>query len=223
MHLQAAPAMKATLYLLLLLSSSAHAKKGGRPSKPGKPAGFAPRAAVAKQPKASSLETKLLQEHKTNCAVAKQSFAVCADDGPGTYTAGWERFSAPADAVAPGNEPYATRDLLRKSTGPLLSAAECSALTDEMEAHGAAQGWDARYPLAGYTREVKVSDMPKAQELLNRRGRAQAPPTPQALRATANVMPATVRAVAARSKRRCCPRPRRPLGLRRAACGSTRR
>ena len=97
-------AMKATLYLLLLLSSSAHAKKGGRPSKPGKPAGFAPRAAVAKQPKASSLETKLLQEHKTNCAVAKQSFAVCADDGPGTYTAGWERFSGPADAVTPGNE-----------------------------------------------------------------------------------------------------------------------
>mmetsp|Transcript_20570 Transcript_20570/g.65784 ORF Transcript_20570/g.65784 Transcript_20570/m.65784 type:complete len:420 (+) Transcript_20570:2-1261(+) len=33
--------------------------------------------------------------------------------------------------------------------------------------HGAAGGWDSRYPLAGYTREVKVSDMPAALEMLN--------------------------------------------------------
>ena len=90
---------------------------------------------VAQKPR-SSLETKLLQEHATNCATAKQTFAVCAEDSAAcTYTAGWEPFLAPADAVAPGNEPYMTSELLRKSRGPLLSERECSALIDEMESH----------------------------------------------------------------------------------------
>ena len=107
---------RARLLLLLLLAlHCAHAKKGRpvrRPAKssgggfgsaartpvvPPKPGGFGPAAArapaarapaVAPKPR-SSLETKLLQEHTTNCALAKQTFAVCADDsGACTYTAG---------------------------------------------------------------------------------------------------------------------------------------
>ena len=104
------------LLLLLLALHCSHAKKGRpvrRPAKSSgggfgraartpasKPAGFGPAAArapvVPPKPR-SSLETKLLQEHTTNCALAKQTFAVCADDaGACTYTAGWEPFSAPA-------------------------------------------------------------------------------------------------------------------------------
>ena len=164
------------LLLLLLALHCSHAKKGRparRPVKPSgggfgraartptsKPGGFGPaaRAPVVPPKPRSSLETKLLQEHTTNCAMAKQTFAVCADDtGACTYTAGWEPFSAPADAVAPGNAPYATDALLRRSRGALLSEHECASLVGAMEAHGATQGWDQRYPLAGYTREVKVS------------------------------------------------------------------
>ena len=164
------------LLLLLLALHCSHAKKGRpvrRPAKSGggfgraartpasKPGGFGPAAArapvIPPKPR-SSLETKLLQEHTTNCAMAKQTFAVCADDaGACTYTAGWEPFRAPADAVAPGNAPYATDALLRRSRGALLSEHECASLVGAMEAHGATQGWDQRYPLAGYTREVKVS------------------------------------------------------------------
>ena len=107
------------LLLLLLALHCAHAKKGRpvrKPAKssgggfgsaartpvvPPKPGGFGPAAArapaarapfVAPKPR-SSLETKLLQEHTTNCALAKQTFAVCADDSGActyTYTAGWD-------------------------------------------------------------------------------------------------------------------------------------
>ena len=178
------------LLLLLLALYCAHAKKGRsvrRPTKPSgggfgsaartpavpsKPGGFgagpAARAPAVPPKPRSSLETKLLQEHTANCAMAKQTFAVCTDDsGAGAYMAGWQPFSAPADAVAPGNEPYATNELLRRSRGPLLSEGECASLVDAMEAHGATQGWDQRYPLGGYTREVKVSDMPQAHALLD--------------------------------------------------------
>jgi hypothetical protein len=156
------------LQLLLLALDCAHAKKGRPVRRPTKSSGVGfgsaartpvvPSRAPARPPKPrSSLETKLLQEHTTNCAMAKQTFAVCADDsGACTYTAGWDLFSAPADAVSPGNEPYATSELLRRSRGPLLSETECTSLVDAMEAHGATQGWDQRYPLGGYTREVKV-------------------------------------------------------------------
>ena len=183
------------LLLLLIALHCSHAKKGRpvrRPAKSSgggfgraartpasKPAGFGPaaRAPVVPPKPRSSLETKLLQEHTTNCAMAKQTFAVCADDtGACTYTAGGEPFSAPADAVAPGNAPYATDALLRRSRGALLSEHECASLVGAMEAHGATQGWDQRYPLAGYTREVKVS----------RRSRTHLPaitlPSPQARR-----------------------------------------
>lgn len=174
----AAVASSRSLVLLLLLLAlyCSHAKKGRpvrRPAKSSgggfgraartpasKPGGFgsAARAPVVPPNPRSSLETKLLQEHTTNCAIAKQIFAVCDDDsGACTYTAGWEPFCAPTDAVAPGNAPYATDALLRRSRGALLSEHECASLVDAMEAHGATQGWDQRYPLAGYTREVKVS------------------------------------------------------------------
>jgi hypothetical protein len=160
------------LLLLLLALYCSHAKKGrpvrrpagggfGRAARPpaSKPGGFGPaaRAPVVPPKPRSSLETKLLQEHTTNCAMAKQIFTVCADDSAAcTYTAGWEPFRTPADSVAPGNAPYATDALLRRSRGALLSEHECASLVDAMEAHGATHGWDQRYPLAGYTREVKV-------------------------------------------------------------------
>lgn len=108
-----------------------------------------------------------MREHTTNCAAAKQIFAVCKGSAVGGYSEGWERYETPADLVSPGNEPYGTRELLLKSSGQLLSDSECDGLVDAMDAHSASRGWDQRYPLAGYTREVKVSDMPEALALLN--------------------------------------------------------
>ena len=206
------------LLLLLLALHCSHAKKGRpvrRPAKSSgggfgraartpasKPGGFGPTAArapvVPPKPR-SSLETKLLQEHTTNCAMAKQTFAVCADDaGACTYTAGWEPFSAPADAVAPGNAPYATDALLRRSRGALLSEHECASLVGAMEAHGATQGWDQRYPLAGYTREVKVS---------HRSPTPISPPSPYHLTKLAARSPDDLPTISQRSRRSpTCPR-----------------
>ena len=94
------------LLLLLIALHCSHAKKGRpvrRPAKSSgggfgraartpasKPAGFGPaaRAPVVPPKPRSSLETKLLQEHTTNCAMAKQTFAVCADDA-GAACHGW--------------------------------------------------------------------------------------------------------------------------------------
>ena len=83
-----------------------------------------------------------MREHTTNCAAAKQIFAVCKDGAVGGYSEGWERYETPADLVSPGNEPYATRELLLKSSGQLLSDAECDGLVDAMDAHSASRGWD---------------------------------------------------------------------------------
>ena len=58
---------------------------------------------------------------------------------------------------AGGARPYRTDRLLLKSSAPLLSAEDCQALIAQMEAHGAAHGWDARYPVSGFTREVTES------------------------------------------------------------------
>eukprot|EP00966_Prymnesium_polylepis_P298543 6899091-Prymnesium_polylepis.1 len=172
MATRAQPPCLVAVAVLLLLASGTEAL-AARSKRAGGGGGFGQQpqkkksaATVAK--KATTLDAKVLREHAANCAAAKQTFGTCADDTDGAYRAGWEPHRAPADAVSPGNEPYGTRNLLLRSAGPLLSTDECASLVDEMEAHGAACGWDQRYPLAGYTREVKVSDMPGALVLLKR-------------------------------------------------------
>jgi len=138
----------------------------GQPKKkPSKPSSKRRGRAPPRQ-KIGSLEAKLLQEHAASCAAAEATFAVCASDGDGEYAAGWTAHPVPAGAVS--ETLYsADQPLLLESEGPLLSESECGALTNAMLLHGAAGGWDSRYPLAGYTREVKVSDMPAALEMLN--------------------------------------------------------
>lgn len=115
-----------------------------------------------------SLERKLRQQHLDNCAASAARWATCSDDGlPGSYCGGWHALS-PAPPTAPGNEPYVSDRLILKSLAPLLSASDCEALICAMEAHGAANGWDARYPVSGFTREVNVADIPESVALLNR-------------------------------------------------------
>ena len=115
-----------------------------------------------------SLEKKLLQQHAENCAASALKWATCADDSmPGSYSGGWDALP-PVPPISPnGNEPYGTERLILKSRAPLLSADECATLIEQMEAHGAANGWDSRYPVTGYTREVNVADIPASVELLN--------------------------------------------------------
>lgn len=116
----------------------------------------------------SSLECKLREQHLENCAKAKQTFAVCDSAAASSYAGGWTAHAVPKDAIAPGNAPFATERLLLQSSEPLLSSDDCASLIEQMEAHGAAHGWDARYPIAGFTREVNVAEIPEAVALLNR-------------------------------------------------------
>ena len=135
----------------------------------------APRPQVAKQkrkaavgaPRTEGLELKLEEQHAENCAKAAQLWATCKADATPAYDSGWEAYPAPDAGVSPGNAPYGTERLLLKSRAPLLSAATCQSLIDQMEAHGAANGWDSRYPVTGFTREVNVADIPESVELLN--------------------------------------------------------
>ena len=112
------------------------------------------------------MELQLRGEHETNCAAAAKLWPVAADSGVGEYDGGWERFAVPADAVAPGNAPY-SKSLLVRSRAPLLPPATCDALVAELEVELAAGRSDARYPLAGYTREARVADMAAGRTLLS--------------------------------------------------------
>ena len=117
----------------------------------------------------AGLERTLEEQHAENCAKAAQLWATCTADGDATpnYEGGWEAYPAPDAGVSPDNAPYGTERLLLKSRAPLLSAATCQSLIDQMERHGAANGWDSRYPVTGFTREVNVADIPESVELLN--------------------------------------------------------
>jgi hypothetical protein len=151
--------------------------KSTPPSAPGPAAGKRPKKKGAPssalipddvRSRTASLEQKLREQHAANCAKAAQLWATCSDaNADGTYTGGWESYSVPREGVSPGNEPYGTDRLLLKSRGPLLSAAVCQELIDRMEAHGATHGWDSRYPVGGFTREVNVADIPESVALLN--------------------------------------------------------
>ena len=116
----------------------------------------------------SGLERKLLEDHGANCAASAAKWTMIGDnDVPGAYAAGWEAL-APAPPVAPGaNVPYGTDRLILKSRAPLLCETDCAALIQQMESHGALNGWDARYPVTGFTREVNVADIPASVSLLN--------------------------------------------------------
>ena len=94
------------------------------------------------------------------------SIADAASDADAAYTGGWREWTLPDDSLSPGNAPYGTNRLLLSSCAPLLTAHECERLIELMEAHGAAEGWDTRYPVTGYTREVNVGDIPEATALL---------------------------------------------------------
>ena len=147
---------------------------GASPSSPPPSSGKKKkRSAAATLPNLSnertaSLEKKLASDHEANCAKAAQLWATCDDDATSAYSGGWEAYPAPSGGVSPGNMPYGTDRLLLKSAAPLLSADDCQALIDQMEAHGAVNGWDARYPVSGFTREVNVADIPESVALLNR-------------------------------------------------------
>lgn len=115
----------------------------------------------------SSLKRKLREQHADNCAQSARLWTVCDDDSAlGEYDGGWSAL-APSPPLSPDNFPYGTDRLLLKSKAPLLTEAECEALIGQMEEYGAANGWDARYPVAGFTREVNVADIPASVELLN--------------------------------------------------------
>lgn len=115
----------------------------------------------------SSLASFVRSQHEDNCATATALYGVPSDQPNAlTYTGGWEEWRLPADTVSPGNAPYGTNALLRRSTAPLLSESEARSLTRIAEDHGSAVGWDSRYPIAGYTHEVNVRDVPEAKAVL---------------------------------------------------------
>ena len=142
----------------------------------GKPARSAKqsRPAAAKQsgPPAArargGLESTLLEQHAENCRASASRWATCTQlDMPGQYEGGWQALSSAPPIAPENNQPYGTDRLILKSRAPLLSEEDCAALIEQMEAHGAANGWDARYPVAGFTREVNIADIPASVELLN--------------------------------------------------------
>ena len=161
------------IIISLLLSSFARrpppggsAGRGfGAPPPPPRPASKkstkqpAPAAAAT-----SSLDRKLAEQHAENCEASASRWATCGEV-PGAYASGWHAY--PTASVSPKNKPYNTDRLLLKSREPLLSAADCAALIAQMEAHGAANGFDARYPVTGFTREVNIADIPESVALLN--------------------------------------------------------
>ncbi len=115
-----------------------------------------------------SLERTLEQQHVDNCAKSAALWGTCADDDvPGSYSGGWIELAAPPPIAPGGNVPYGTERLILKSREPLLSAEDCAALIEQMEAHGAANGWDSRYPVGSFTREVNVADIPQSVGILS--------------------------------------------------------
>jgi len=109
---------------------------------------------------ASGLDAKLKGQHRSNCEASAARWGTLSGDDalPGTYIGGWHEYEAAS--VAPQNAPYGTDRLLLRSRAPLLSEELCASLIVLMEAHGAANGFDARYPVTGFTREVNVADIP---------------------------------------------------------------
>ena len=116
---------------------------------------------------ASGLDAKLKEQHRSNCEASAARWGTLSGDDalPGTYTGGWHEYEAAS--VAPQNAPYGTDRLLLRSRAPLLSEELCASLIVLMEAHGAANGFDARYPVTGFTREVNVADIPDGVVLLS--------------------------------------------------------
>ena len=141
------------------------------PSKGGKkPPPKAARAPTVQRPSTASssgsLEKMLAEQHASNCADSASLWGTCGDGASSAYQGGWDAFPAPM--VAPDNAPYHTERLILKSREPVLAKADCEALIAQMEAHGAANGWDSRYPVDGFTREVNVADIPASIEVLQR-------------------------------------------------------
>ena len=116
---------------------------------------------------ASGLDAKLKGQHRSNCEASAARWGTLSGDDalPGTYIGGWHEYEAAS--VAPQNAPYGTDRLLLRSRAPLLSEELCASLIVLMEAHGAANGFDARYPVTGFTREVNVADIPDGVVLLS--------------------------------------------------------
>ena len=116
---------------------------------------------------ASGLDAKLKEQHRSNCEASAARWGTLSGDDalPGTYTGGWHEYEAAS--VAPQNAPYGTKRLLLRSRAPLLSEELCASLIVLMEAHGVANGFDARYPVTGFTREVNVADIPDGVVLLS--------------------------------------------------------
>ena len=77
-------------------------KKGGRPS-------TANAATPATSGAGGSLETKLLEQHAENCAVACDRFGQVS--AAAAEPVGWDVRQVPEDSVSVGNAPYGTRDL----------------------------------------------------------------------------------------------------------------
>ena len=140
---------------------------GGFGARPPPPPPIArPRQGNGSPGRGNSLERKLRKQHVENCAKAVDIWTVCSDGDPSSYDGDWQAYDTPH--VAPHNEPYGEgAPLLFRSKAPLLSSAVCDALIAQMEAHGTEHGWDARYPVDGFTREVSVVDIPESVALLN--------------------------------------------------------
>lgn len=140
---------------------------GAAPRDKAKMSRNSPKVVPAKKKSTGSgLDAMLREQHGTNCADSTKLWATCEDGTVGKYDGGWTALAAPQ--ISPDNAPYMTDRLILKSNAALLSATECTGLIEQMEAHGAANGWDARYPVDGFTREVNIADIPESVELLNR-------------------------------------------------------
>ena len=142
-------------------------RKPARSAKQSRPPAAKQAVPPAAKPR-GGLETTLLEQHAENCRASADRWATCThDDMPGQYEGGWHSLSSAPPIAPENNQPYGTDRLILKSRAPLLSEEECAALIEQMETHGAANGWDARYPVAGFTREVNIADIPASVELLN--------------------------------------------------------
>ena len=152
------------MLLLVALSPDAALAKGfGGSSKRG---GGSKKRAVSKRARRQTVWSSSCAVSTKQIARPQQNCGRWSPSGAGDYDGGWERFAVPADAVAPGNAPY-SKSLLVRSRAPLLPPATCDALVAELEVELAAGRSDARYPLAGYTREARVADMAAGRTLLS--------------------------------------------------------
>jgi tetratricopeptide (TPR) repeat protein len=148
-------------------SGNAPPPAADRRSKQRRAGGASGPSSAAPRDEESGLASLVRSQHEDNCATATALYGVPSDEPNAlSYTGSWQEWLLPADTVSPGNAPYGTDALLRLSTSPLLSESEARLLTSMAEAHGAASGWDSRYPIDGYTHEVNVRDVPEARAML---------------------------------------------------------